>query len=145
MRRGETSPKKNDNNNIPADKTSYVQKKGYSFAIFQAFFQTMLNSLFIDAVYTSEILFSQKIFAQIQVRVIPKCGLYTPVYGICSNSFSHCKGDQKKTVAISQMFNHVQLHVHWMHLLNTRICRYPCMYITPTLQTLHYCPAGARC
>ena len=41
---------------------------------------------------------------------------------ICSNSFSHCKGDQKKTVAISQMFNHVQLHVHWMHLLNTRIC-----------------------
>ena len=28
---------------------------------------------------------------------------------------SHCKGDQKKTVAISQMFSHVQLHVHWMH------------------------------
>ena len=59
--------------------------------------------------------------------------------------FPHCKGDQKKTVAISQMFNHVQLHVHWMHLLNTRICRYTCIYITPTctLQTLHYCPAGA--
>ena len=35
---------------------------------------------------------------------------------ICSNPFSHCKGDQKKTVAISQMFNHVQLHVHWMNL-----------------------------
>ena len=62
---------------------------------------------------------------------------------ICSNSFSHCKGDQKKTVAISQMFNHVQLHVHWMHLLNTRICRYTCINITPTVQTLHYYPAGA--
>ena len=42
---------------------------------------------------------------------------------ICSNSVSYCKVDQKKTVAISQMFNHVQLHIHWMHLLNTRICR----------------------
>ena len=31
---------------------------------------------------------------------------------------------------ISQMFNHVQLYVHWKHLLNTRICR--CSYITPT-------------
>ena len=41
------------------------------------------------------------------------------------------------------MFNHVQLHVQWMHLLNTRICRYTCIYITPTVQTLHYCPAGA--
>ena len=27
--------------------------------------------------------------------------------------------------------------------LNTRICRYTCIYITPTVQTLHYCPAGA--
>ena len=43
---------------------------------------------------------------------------------IYSNSFSHYKGDQKKTVAISQMFSHVQLHVHGMHLLNNRICRY---------------------
>ena len=43
---------------------------------------------------------------------------------IYSNSFSHCKVDQKKTVPISQIFNHVQLHVHWMHLLNNRICRY---------------------
>ena len=43
---------------------------------------------------------------------------------IYSNSFSHCKGDQKKTVAISQMFSHVQLHVHGMHLLNNRIYRY---------------------
>ena len=41
------------------------------------------------------------------------------------------------------MFNHVQLHVHWMHLLNTRICWYTCIYITPIVQTLHYCPAGA--
>ena len=41
-----------------------------------------------------------------------------------SNSFSHCKVEQKKTVAISQMFSHVQLHVHGMHLLNNRICRY---------------------
>ena len=30
-----------------------------------------------------------------------------------------------------------------MHLCNTRICRYTCIYITPTVQTLHYCPAGA--
>ena len=30
-----------------------------------------------------------------------------------------------------------------MHLLNTRLCRYTCIYITPTVQTLHYCPAGA--
>ena len=66
---------------------------------------------------------------------ITKCAL--PI--IYSSSFSHCKVDQKKTVAISQMFNHVQLHVHWMHLLITRICRYTCIYI----QTLHYCPAGA--
>ena len=31
------------------------------------------------------------------------------------------------------MFNHVQLyvHVHWMHLFNTRISRYT--YVTPTL------------
>ena len=43
---------------------------------------------------------------------------------IYSNSFSHCKVEQKKTVAISQMFSHVQLHVHGMHLLNNRICRY---------------------
>ena len=50
-----------------------------------------------------------------------------------------------KTVAISQMFNHVQLHVHWMHLLNTRICRYTCIYLTPTVLTLHCCPAGAWC
>ena len=51
---------------------------------------------------------------------ITKCVLVI----IYSNSFSHCKVDQKKTVAISLMFNHVQLHVRWMHLLNNRICRY---------------------
>ena len=33
---------------------------------------------------------------------------------IYSNSFSHCKGDQKKREAISQMFSHVQLHVGWL-------------------------------
>ena len=32
-----------------------------------------------------------------------------------------------------------------MHLLNTRICRYTCIYITPTVQTLHYYPAGVWC
>ena len=35
------------------------------------------------------------------------------------------------TEAISQMFNHEQLYDHWMHLLDTRICRYT--YITPTV------------
>ena len=50
---------------------------------------------------------------------------------ICSNSVSNCKVDQKKTVAIPQMFSQLQLHVHWVHLLNNRICRYT--YITPTL------------
>ena len=29
------------------------------------------------------------------------------------------------------MLNHVKLHVQWMHLLNTRICRYT--YVTPTV------------
>ena len=56
---------------------------------------------------------------------VPKCITKGVLAIICFNSFSHCKGDQKKTVAISQMFNHVQLHVHWMHLLNTRICSIP--------------------
>ena len=56
-------------------------------------------------------------------------------YQVCpsnnlSNSFSHCKVDQKKAVTISQMFNYVQLNVHWMHLLNIRIYRYT--YVTPT-------------
>ena len=52
-----------------------------------------------------------------------------PMKIICSNSFSYCKVYLKKTVAISQMFNHVPSHIHWMHLLNTRICRYT--YETP--------------
>ena len=60
-----------------------------------------------------------------------------------SNYLSQLFLTLKKTVAISQMFNHVQLHVHWMHLLNTRICRYTCIYTTPTVQTLHYCSVGA--
>ena len=74
---------------------------------------------------------------------VPKCITKGVLAIICSNSFSHCKEDQKKTLAISQMFNHVQLHVHWMHLLNTRICRNTYIYITLTVQTLHYCSAGA--
>ena len=56
---------------------------------------------------------------------------------ICSNSFSHCKVDQKKTLAFSQTFNHVELHEHCMHLINNRICRYT--YITPTVQISYYC------
>ena len=74
---------------------------------------------------------------------VPYCIKKCTLAIIYSNSFSHCKVDQKKTVAISQMFNHVQLHVHWMHLLNTRICRYTCIYITPTVQTLYILPC--RC
>ena len=53
--------------------------KVYRFAIFVAFFQTLLKSDFIDAVNTSEIHFPPKIFSKIQVRAIRKCGLYTPV------------------------------------------------------------------
>ena len=49
----------------------------------------------------------------------------------CSNSFSNCKVDQKKTIAISQMFSHLQFHVPLMHLLNYRICRFT--YITLTV------------
>ena len=89
---------------------------------------------------------SQEIASLMQMRStlnVPECITKGVLSIICSNFFSHCKGDQKKTVAISQMFIHVQLHVHWMHLLNTRIYRYTCIYITPTVQTLHYCPAGA--
>ena len=62
---------------------------------------------------------------------VPECITKWVLAIICLNSFSHCKVDLRKTVAISQMFNHVQLNVHWMHLLNTRICRYT--YLTPTL------------
>ena len=29
-----------------------------------------------------------------------------------------------------RVFNHVQIHLHWMHLLNTRLCRYTCIYVT---------------
>ena len=62
---------------------------------------------------------------------VPKCIAKCVLAIICSNSFSHCKVDKTKTVAISQMFIHVQLYIHWMHLLNTRICRYT--YSTPTV------------
>ena len=74
--------KKNDNNYIPADKNIVCSEKRIQVCNFSSVFQTLLYSNFIDAVYTSEILFSPKIFAKIQVRVIRKCGLYTPVYGV---------------------------------------------------------------
>ena len=35
---------------------------------------------------------------------VPKCITKGVLPIICSNSFSHCQEDQKKTVAISQMF-----------------------------------------
>ena len=38
----------------------------------------------------------------------PYCITKCVVAIICSNSFSHCKVDQKETVAFSQMFNYVQ-------------------------------------
>ena len=31
--------------------------------------------------------------------------------------YMNCQVDQKKTVAISQMFNHINLHVHKVYLL----------------------------
>ena len=62
---------------------------------------------------------------------VPYCITKCVLAIICSNSFSHRKVDQKKTVAISQMSNHVQLYVHWMRLLNIRMCRYT--YITPAV------------
>ena len=40
-----------------------------------------------------------------------------------------------KTIAISQIFNHLQLHERSMHLLNTRICRYTCIYNTYSTNT----------
>ena len=46
---------------------------------------------------------------------IPKCITRGILANICSNSFSNCKVDQKKTVAFSQMFNRVQLHAHYIH------------------------------
>ena len=62
---------------------------------------------------------------------VPKCIAKCVPAIICSNSFSLCKVDQKKTVTASQMFSHVQLHVHWMHSLHTMICSYTCL--TPTV------------
>ena len=70
---------------------------------------------------------SKKIASLMKMRStlkVPKSIIKCVLAIIYSNSFSHCRGDQKKTVAISQMFSHEQLHVHGMHLLNNRICRY---------------------
>ena len=87
---------------------------------------------------------SKEIASLIKMRStleVPKCSTKGILAIICSNSFSHCKVDQKKIVGISHMFNHVQLHEHWMHFINTRICR----YITPTVQAiLHNCDQN-RC
>ena len=43
---------------------------------------------------------------------VPECITKWVLAIICLNSFSHCKVDLRKTVAISQMFNHIQLNVH---------------------------------
>ena len=43
---------------------------------------------------------------------VPLCIIEGVLAIICSNSFSNCQVDQKKTIAISQMFNHEQLYVH---------------------------------
>ena len=48
-----------------------------------------------------------RVLAYFQLIKVVICGVLAI---ICSNSFSHYKVDQKKTVAISQMFNHVQLN-----------------------------------
>ena len=62
---------------------------------------------------------------------VPKCIAKCVLAIICSNSFSQCKVDQKKTVAISQLFNHVQLNVRRIDSLNTVIYRYA--YLSPTV------------
>ena len=56
--------KKKDNNNIPADKNIVCSEKRIQFCNFSSVFQTLLNSNFIDAVYTSEILFFPPNFRQ---------------------------------------------------------------------------------
>ena len=43
---------------------------------------------------------------------VPGCITKCVLAIIGSISFSHCKVDQKKTVAISKMFKNVQLYVH---------------------------------
>ena len=39
---------------------------------------------------------------------VPNCITKGILAIICSNSFSHCQGDQKKTEAISQIFSNVR-------------------------------------
>ena len=78
---------------------------------------------------------SKKIASLMKMRSTLKvpCSIIKCVLAIIySNSFSHCKVEQKKTVAISQLFSHVQLHVHGMHLLNNRIYLQYKYYITVT-------------
>ena len=52
-------------------------------------------------------------------------------YQVRLSNFSYCKLNQEKTIAISQIFNHIPLHIHCMHSLNTRIFRY--IYVTPAV------------
>ena len=62
---------KNDKNNIPAD-------KNIQFFNFSSVFQTLLNSNFVDAVYTSEILFSPKFSPKCRWGLYANAG-YTPL------------------------------------------------------------------
>ena len=90
MKRGRKKKKKR---NEPADKNTVCSDKSIQVCNFCSVFQTLLKSDFIDAVNTSEIHFPPKIFSKIQVRVICKCGLYTPVY---SNTLPLKRGRYKK-------------------------------------------------
>ena len=81
MRRGEkNAKKKKKEKNVPANKNIVCSDKSIQFCNFSIVFQTLLKSDFTDAVNTSEVLFPQKIFSKIQVQVICKCRLYTPIY-----------------------------------------------------------------
>ena len=66
--------RKKDNNNIPADKNIVCSEKRIQFCNFSSVFQTLFNPNFIDAVYTSEILFFPKFFAKIQGRLHANAG-----------------------------------------------------------------------
>ena len=86
VRWGETSTKKNDdNNNIPADKNILCSEKRIQVCNFSSVFQTLLNSNFIDAVYTSEIHFSQKFSPKSRCGLYANAG-YTPLSTVISVS-----------------------------------------------------------
>ena len=50
-----------------------------------------------------------------------------PIVIQTSRTPRHWKFTQDHRTTRPSPFNHVQLHVHWMHLLITRICRYTCI------------------